>query len=90
MTLALAPGLAGSRSTGEAAADAGSTAGARVDVKRSADGRDAVGEVGQSGSTAGDAGIKPGAVVCVAEGPAFVLTFYLFLAFPMGRVDPPG
>jgi hypothetical protein len=25
----------------------------------------------------------------VAEGPAFVLTFYLFLAFPMGRVDPP-
>jgi signal transduction histidine kinase len=24
----------------------------------------------------------------LAEGPAFVLTFYLFLAFPMGRLEP--
>jgi len=26
----------------------------------------------------------------VAEGPFFVLTFYLFLAFPMGRLEPPA
>src|SRR3954471_4315830 len=26
----------------------------------------------------------------LAEGPFFVLTFYLFLAFPMGRVEPPA
>jgi signal transduction histidine kinase len=26
----------------------------------------------------------------LAEAPAFVLTFYLFLAFPMGRVEPPA
>ena len=25
----------------------------------------------------------------LAEAPAFVLTFYLFLAFPMGRLEPP-
>jgi signal transduction histidine kinase len=27
-------------------------------------------------------------VAVVAEGPAFLLTFYLFLAFPMGRLEP--
>jgi signal transduction histidine kinase len=26
----------------------------------------------------------------LAEAPAFVLTFYLFLAFPMGRLEPPA
>src|SRR3954471_17151724 len=26
----------------------------------------------------------------LAEGPFFVLTFYLFLAFPMGRLEPPA
>src|ERR1700742_1638651 len=26
----------------------------------------------------------------LAEAPFFVLTFYLFLAFPMGRVEPPA
>jgi hypothetical protein len=26
----------------------------------------------------------------LAEAPAFVLTFYLFLAYPMGRVEPPA
>jgi signal transduction histidine kinase len=26
----------------------------------------------------------------LAEGPCFVLTFYLFLAFPMGRLEPPA
>src|SRR5687767_460778 len=26
----------------------------------------------------------------LAEGPFFVLTIYLFLAFPMGRLDPPA
>jgi signal transduction histidine kinase len=26
----------------------------------------------------------------LAEGPAFWLTFYLFLAFPMGRLEPPA
>jgi signal transduction histidine kinase len=26
----------------------------------------------------------------VAEAPTFVLTFYLFLAFPMGRLEPPA
>jgi signal transduction histidine kinase len=26
----------------------------------------------------------------LAEGPTFVLTFYLFLAFPMGRLEPPA
>jgi signal transduction histidine kinase len=26
----------------------------------------------------------------LAEGPAFVLTFYLFLSFPMGRLEPPA
>jgi signal transduction histidine kinase len=26
----------------------------------------------------------------LAEGPFFILTFYLFLAFPMGRLEPPA
>src|SRR4029079_17195124 len=26
----------------------------------------------------------------LAEAPSFVLTFYLFLAYPMGRVEPPA
>jgi signal transduction histidine kinase len=26
----------------------------------------------------------------LAEGPTFMLTFYLFLAFPMGRIEPPA
>lgn len=29
-------------------------------------------------------------VAVLAEGPAFWLTFYLFLAFPMGRLEPPA
>src|SRR5690242_7941751 len=26
----------------------------------------------------------------LAEGPFFILTIYLFLAFPMGRIEPPA
>jgi signal transduction histidine kinase len=29
-------------------------------------------------------------VAVLAEGPVFLLTFYLFLAFPMGRLEPPA
>ena len=35
-------------------------------------------------------GVWPSTSACWPRRPSFVLTFYLFLAYPMGRVEPPA